>query len=385
MLFFRDRYLYGLKSVKIEMPPIKTRKTWREFAQERKNERKQRKLEKLLKKGGFIERAKKDVQVEVKEIEHRPKPKPEPTVSIAVPGSIMNNAQSRELKTYLAGQIARAACIYKVDEVIVYDDMSHTSKQQTDFGLPNQERNTCLQFGRILQYCECPQYLRKSLIPIQKDLQFCGLISPLDAPHHLRQSDDFPYREGVTTNKKQKYDRGVYVDIGLRKEVAIDKNLEPGIRVTVKLTSMDENKKKWTGILVPPYEPRQELGVYWGYTVRLAKSFSDVFMQCPYEEGYDFTIGTSDKGTPVNEINDSELKPFKHYLIVFGGLAGLESVLESDETLPVNDVTLFFDKYINTCPGQGSRTIRTEEALLISLAELVKKFEAPSTEESGTE
>lgn len=40
-----------------------------------------------------------------------------PTVSIAVPGSILDNAQSPELRTYLAGQIARAACIYKIDEV----------------------------------------------------------------------------------------------------------------------------------------------------------------------------------------------------------------------------------------------------------------------------
>lgn len=41
-----------------------------------------------------------------------------PTVSIAVPGSILDNAQTPELRTYLAGQIARAACIYKVDEVL---------------------------------------------------------------------------------------------------------------------------------------------------------------------------------------------------------------------------------------------------------------------------
>lgn len=39
------------------------------------------------------------------------------TVSIAVPGSILDNAQSPEFRTYLAGQIARAACIYKIDEV----------------------------------------------------------------------------------------------------------------------------------------------------------------------------------------------------------------------------------------------------------------------------
>lgn len=40
-----------------------------------------------------------------------------PTVAIAVPGSILDNAQSPEFRTYLAGQIARAACIYKIDEV----------------------------------------------------------------------------------------------------------------------------------------------------------------------------------------------------------------------------------------------------------------------------
>ncbi|XP_063218114.1 translation initiation factor IF-2 isoform X1 [Bacillus rossius redtenbacheri] len=39
------------------------------------------------------------------------------TLSIAVPGSILENAQSAELRTYLAGQIARAACIFEVDEV----------------------------------------------------------------------------------------------------------------------------------------------------------------------------------------------------------------------------------------------------------------------------
>lgn len=100
------------------MPPIQNRKTWRELALERKTERRRRRQEKLLKKGGFIERVKKDVRVEVEEVEElEPVPNTIPTVSIAVPGSVMNNAQTRELRTYLAGQIARAACIYNVDEV----------------------------------------------------------------------------------------------------------------------------------------------------------------------------------------------------------------------------------------------------------------------------
>jgi len=42
------------------------------------------------------------------------------TLSIAVPGSILDNAQSPELRTYLAGQIARAACVFKIDEVSTF-------------------------------------------------------------------------------------------------------------------------------------------------------------------------------------------------------------------------------------------------------------------------
>merc|ERR1719476_141755 len=44
------------------------------------------------------------------------------TLSIALPGSILDNAQSPELRTYLAGQIARAAAVCQVDEVIIFDE-----------------------------------------------------------------------------------------------------------------------------------------------------------------------------------------------------------------------------------------------------------------------
>ena len=60
----------------------------------------------------------------------------------------------------------------------------------------------------------------------------------------------------------------------------------------------------------------------------------------------------------------------RHLLIVFGGLKGLEYSLECDEGLQVNDVNLLFHHYVNMCPQQGSRTIRTEEAVLITLSSL---------------
>ena len=51
---------------------------------------------------------------------------------------------------------------------------------------------------------------------------------------------------------------------------------------------------------------------------------------------------------------------FRHAVIVFGGVKGLEASLEADESLNVNDPTLLFHHYLNTCPNQGSRTIRSE-------------------------
>lgn len=44
------------------------------------------------------------------------------TISLALPGSIIDNAQSAELRTYLAGQIARAAAVFNIDEVIVFNE-----------------------------------------------------------------------------------------------------------------------------------------------------------------------------------------------------------------------------------------------------------------------
>uniref|UniRef100_A0A336M442 CSON009462 protein n=1 Tax=Culicoides sonorensis TaxID=179676 RepID=A0A336M442_CULSO len=306
------------------------------------------------------------------------------TISIAVPGSILENAQSPELRSYLAGQIARAACIFQIDEIIVFDDVGVKNSTidrkgvveiETSPGETKTIRRCVSQFVKILQYLECPQYLRKYFFPIHKDLQYCGLLNPLDSQHHLRQHSDFPYREGVTTNKKVKEgSNSCYVNVGLLNDVRVDQALNENLRVTVKLEpGQDLKSKKLKGSVVSPSEPRKETGIYWGYSVRIATSLTDIFTKSPYEDGYDLTIGTSDKGEEVTAVEQESLK-FKHALIVFGGLQGLEAALESDDKLDIDDPSLLFDRYLNTVPKQGSRTVRTEEAILISLAALKEKL-----------
>jgi len=288
------------------------------------------------------------------------------TVSFALPGSILDNAQTPELRTYLAGQIARAAAVFCVDEIIVFDDEGSIENQNFN----KKKSRGCEQLSRVLQYLECPQYLRKHFFPIHKDLQFAGILNPTDMPHHLRVQEDSVYREGIVTSRPAK-EGCCFVDIGLKGDCLVKRSIKPGMRVTVRLSEDYEWSTKLSGNVVSPSEPRTKAGLYWGYSVRVASDLSSVLTGSPYNEGYDVTIGTSEKGSDIDECT---LKKFSHLLIVFGGVGGLEAALEVDEKLDATDPKELFDLYLNTCPNQGSRTIRSEEAVFITMAALRNKI-----------
>ena len=55
-----------------------------------------------------------------------PKRRRKQTVSLAVAASVVEVAQTQELATAVAGQLARAAAIFNIDEIVVVDD-SHTN------------------------------------------------------------------------------------------------------------------------------------------------------------------------------------------------------------------------------------------------------------------
>lgn len=93
--------------------------------------------------------------------------------------------------------------------------------------------------------------------------------------------------------------------------------------------------------------------------MRVARSLSDVFLKSPYENGYDLTIGTSDKGDTIHDVENDSLS-FNHALIIYGGLQGLESALECDDKLDVDDPSLLFNHYLNTVPGQGLLLVITK-------------------------
>ncbi|KAJ9556863.1 hypothetical protein OSB04_011477 [Centaurea solstitialis] len=290
-----------------------------------------------------------------------------PTVSIALPGSIIDNTQSFELATRLAGQIARAATIFRIDEVVVFDNQgkSPDDLHVTTVDTSDENESGTAFLIRILKYLETPQYLRKTLFPKHNSLRFVGLLPPLDAPHHLRKHEWAPYREGVTVMQQPPIPGNTYVDVGLSKNVVIDQVLEPGTRVTVAMGT-DRKLDDQPLQVVSSSKPKEEAGMYWGYKVRYAPNISSVLKGCPYKGGYDYLIGTSEHGQIVRS-SELDLPSFRHLLIAFGGVAGLEECIEEDKNLKGKDPREVFSTYLNICPNQGSRTIRSEEAVFICL------------------
>ncbi|QCE08367.1 putative methyltransferase C9orf114 homolog [Vigna unguiculata] len=298
-----------------------------------------------------------------KKLKKNSKRKKIPTVSMAVPASIIDNVPTLELATRLAGQIARAATIFRINEVVVFDNKSNLENDSVLDNLDDESGAAFLM--RILQYLETPQYLRKALFPMHNSLRFVGLLPPLDAPHHLRKHEWGPYREGVTVKERDSNSGATLVDVGLVKNAIVDQILEPGKRVTVAMGTNRNLDSDLPRQVVSSSKPSEE-GAYWGYRVRYAHNISSVFKDCSYKGGYDFIIGTSEHGQIIKS-SDLEIPSFRHLLIAFGGLAGLEESIEEDDNLKGKNAQDIFNLYLNTCPHQGSRTIRTEEAIFISL------------------
>jgi len=221
------------------------------------------------------------------------------------------------------------------------------------------------------------------------------------------------------------------VDCGFPFSIPVPFDIEPSTRVTLRFPSEeaplghDFTSPMWynvggvepefRAVAVDPAEPREMSGLYWGYNVRLASSLSAVFKESPFEGSYDVSIGTSERGKPLHELfysttptsnspstdtnkdkntngnddtNDnyavksnnlsSQTLPTKynHALVVFGGVAGLEAACAADDEIMAKvgwdkmNVESAFDFWVNAVPGQGSRTIRTEEALFVVLSQL---------------
>ncbi len=269
-------------------------------------------------------------------------------ISVLLPTSLAADAPDLRQKTVRVGSIGRALAVFRVEKVCIYSD--------DDPNVKNQAAETEL-ITMLLRYIETPQYLRKLLLPHTEELHYAGLLPPLRTPHHPLQSEKNrpgDYREGVVVEAGKNQS---LLEIGLPEKAVTGERLRVGQRLTLRL-----GKKSGDQILATQVT-RSEISEYWGYEVLRAKSLAEGLKVLKA----DCSIGTSRRGQDLSAVHAIESGKPRSVAVAFGGpYAGLFEICERQGV----DANKLFDAVINTIPNQGTATVRTEEALIATLAVL---------------
>ena len=266
-------------------------------------------------------------------------------LAIAIPSNILEDCQSLSDKTNKIGLIARAISIFKVTKIHVY---KNKGRSDNEFIL------------LLLRYLVTPQYLRKNLFPIKKELKLAGTLPPLRIPSHTVNRQYNPeivdIRDGLCIKFDKKLKMSI-IDIGLDKYGIINDNIPINKIITVKIISISHQGKYFQLQRIKPVD-------YWGYDVVFNNSLKDVLTS----NDYDIKIITSKFGNNFHSsskliLDKLDEKSHSSILIAFGSpKTGLIPLL-SREKIDKSNLIL-----INLFPDQGVETIRSEEAILAGLS-----------------
>lgn len=244
--------------------------------------------------------------------------------AVLVPGSLAATIDDPRLETYAIGTVGRAAAIFGVDEVVVYEDDEHRGSRRV---------------SKVLDYQATAPYLRKRLFPISEELEHVGVLPPLNLDTHLVPTyvEEGQVRMGAMAGKR--------VDIGLDELAELDLEdadpPEPGRQIPVEVTATRADR-----VLVRPCEPE-------GYTSFAVHRTPDLLTAI---EGRGPILGTSRRG---EAFDPDEHLPEEAITLAFGTPErGIQEVLETPPNFPL----------VNTIPDQRTRSVRVEEALYASLA-----------------
>ncbi|GAA5818252.1 MAG: RNA-binding protein [Methanobrevibacter sp. CfCl-M3] len=317
-------------------------------------------------------------------------------LSVFLPDSFLTETKDLKLKTSKIGIIGRALAVFNVNKVVIYKDttgnpfsstnsdrnslnrdnlnryrlsrdssnghsLNRHSSNRDNLYKGNSDKNYLSRsvsdgelISKLLRYMDTPQYLRKNVFPIESDLKHVGILPPLRTPNHPT-GENFglgQYRQGLTVKRNKK---GTFVDIGLDELVFCKEQLTVNKVFSFKVVKIAKE------ILITPDAPTD---LYWGYeTIYTEKTLKNSLKLVDP----DFILVTTRYGDEINSIfNNLKLKAInsKSIALIFGGsYNGIpENVCESIRTFKSDVVE------VNMVPNQGTETVRTEEALILTLA-----------------
>ena len=291
-------------------------------------------------------------------------------ISVAIPDSSLSDEKGLREKTLKIGKFARTFSIFGVEKIVIYKDPTET-RTKSDMFLLN----------LILEFLNTPQYLRKSIYPMNSDLSYIGLLPPIRAPQHtnkvrIKDVKVGEIRVGVLHDKNsmlKKMDRkkftntdksiinfnkerfDYYIDVGLDYPIPFLGEGRDGEKVVVKFVNSYPHLK------VIKASGRDLEKLYLGYSIVKVNSLEDFLKKLDEKT---FVIFTSKKGRIFKSVEfqfKQSINNFENLLIVFG------SPSKGIKEIYTNYHTTKNSMYLNMFPDQKTQTIRLEEAILGTL------------------
>ena len=279
---------------------------------------------------------------------------------VLVPTSIVRDANDRREATRKLGWIARSAAIYGVSDLVVFPDPDGSAPNDGEF------------VATVLRYATTPPYLRKEVFGRRDELAAAGVLPPLRLPTWTgsESNDSGSIREGIVTEVGA--DGRVRVNCGLQHPISLvspdGDPLTEGERVTVSISSREPVRAKLLDQEPPgPNISERQLSS--------ALSADDAGLRIATSRlGHPLTLGLL-RG-PLNQRHRTPITlafgaPDRGLVDICGSL-GIEATPPDepgrvDEPLTADHDTPF-DLWLNTIPNQQSEVVRTEEAVIASLA-----------------
>lgn len=291
-------------------------------------------------------------------------------ISVAIPDSSLSDEKGLREKTLKIGKFARTFSIFGVEKIVIYKDPTETRKKSDMFLL-----------NLILEFLNTPQYLRKSIYPMNSDLSYIGLLPPIRAPQHtnkvrIKDVKVGEIRVGVLHDKNsmlKKMDRKTftntdksiinfnkerfdfYIDVGLHYPIPFLGEGRDGEKVVVKFVNSYPHLK------VIKASGRDLEKLYLGYSIVKVNSLEDFLKKLDEKT---FVIFTSKNGRIFKSVEfqfKQSINNFENLLIVFG------SPSKGIKEIYTNYHTTKNSMYLNMFPDQKTQTIRLEEAILGTL------------------
>lgn len=324
------------------------------------------------------------------------------TVTVLVPSSLTREARDKREATRKLGYVARAVTVFRVDRLVVYPDPDGVRRWGGGF------------VSTVLAYAATPPYLRKEVWGRRDELEYVGVLPPLRAVAQTGSGSNGSgsLRQGIVTEVGS--DGRVRVNCGLQHPTSLvvppDMSVNEGERVTIRISSrrplrariVDEPRP---GVSVEQAEldavlTRADAGLRIASSrygeVLTTSLLSDLSQQLVDDAGDTSISSDTDTSTRTNtgtttNTDTDDSGGGSAYTVAFGAPErGLPEILGVDpETIDAGDDTSDdepdtdpdsdrevisnsdrsrFDLWLNTVPNQGSKTVRTEEAMFATLA-----------------